>query len=205
MLLMGDENGRSQGGNNNAYGQDNEIDLVRPGRACRSAISPSSASAAACRASAPAIRCSASRAIFMASDRRQRHPPVIWFRPDAARWPRGRGTTGSDASLGLRLAGRDGSSALILLTRPLRGSPLPAAGHRPRQWRRLARSRRHRQRRDRAATPAACRGERDQARSSHPHGICGGGRNERASAHHLGNRDGRRACRAFPPVGTGSG
>ena len=31
MLLGGDEMGRTQGGNNNAYCQDNEIDLVRLG------------------------------------------------------------------------------------------------------------------------------------------------------------------------------
>ena len=47
MLLAGDEFGRTQRGNNNAYCQDNEVSWVglAARSACQSAISPSSRSA----------------------------------------------------------------------------------------------------------------------------------------------------------------
>ena len=56
MLLAGDEIGHTQGGNNNAYAQDNEIELDRLGSAPMRGCRPLSARLTALRRGHPVLR-----------------------------------------------------------------------------------------------------------------------------------------------------
>ena len=115
MLLMGDENGRRQGGNNNAYAQDNAMNWF----AWEGVSERDLSFQKFCRGLS---RIRAGHPLF----RQPRHlhgepigdngpPDVGWFRPDGAEMQPEDWNNGLGRSLGLRLAGRDGSSALILL------------------------------------------------------------------------------------------
>ena len=84
MLLHGDELGRSQGGNNNGYCQDNEITWIDWERA-DSALQQFAESVAGLRAAHPAFR---RRRFFNGRPVRQRGsealPDISWFRPDGS-------------------------------------------------------------------------------------------------------------------------
>jgi isoamylase len=115
MLLMGDENGRSQGGNNNAYAQDNEMNwFAWDGVSERDlAFQRFCCGLSRIRAGNPLFR---QPRYFHGEPISENGPPDVgWFRPDGAEMRPEDWNNGLGRSLGLRLAGGDGSSALILL------------------------------------------------------------------------------------------
>ena len=84
MLLHGDELGRTQGGNNNAYCQDNEICLDGLGRCRRSRLVEFTAAVTALRARAPGVP--PAPLLRGPADRRARRgrralPDIAWFTP----------------------------------------------------------------------------------------------------------------------------
>ena len=128
MLLMGDEVGRTQNGNNNAYCQDNEIswldwkDIARPrprlhGVPARPHPHPAALFAAALR-KFPA----------RAGDRRRRHRNVVWFRPDGAEMDAG--SWSRSERQGGRPAAQRPEDALLLFTNSYHQPTLQAAARR---------------------------------------------------------------------------
>jgi isoamylase len=117
MIAQGDEMGRSQGGNNNAYCQDGPLTWVRWDLDERAAdLLAFTARAFEVRRAWPALR----RARFLRGAGGRNPADVRWFSPDGdeldgAGW-------GGAAGLGARLEGIDGEPALLLLLNP---SPSP--------------------------------------------------------------------------------
>jgi isoamylase len=130
MLLMGDENGRSQDGNNNAYAQDNEMNwFAWEGVSKRDLkFQDFCRGLSRLRASIPLFR--QPRYLHGEPISDNGPPDVSWFRPDGAEMQPEDWNNGLGRCLGLRLARRDGSSALILLNAHYEDLPfrLPATG-----------------------------------------------------------------------------
>jgi isoamylase len=114
MLLMGDENGRSQGGNNNSYSQDNEMNWFAWEDVSERhlAFQKFCCGLSRIRVGNPLFRQSRHLHAEPISDNGP--PNVSWLRPDGSEMQPEDWNNGLGRSLGLRLASRDGSSALIL-------------------------------------------------------------------------------------------
>ena len=116
MILMGDENGRTQNGNNNAYCQDNELAWMdwspEPREAAMLRLRRGGA-----RGSAPSCRCSRRRTGCAAIRSREGGlPGVRWLRPDGVPMSEAEWKNGDVRALMVALAGADGSEALLLVS-----------------------------------------------------------------------------------------
>ncbi|WP_279480537.1 glycogen debranching protein GlgX [Aureimonas sp. SK2] len=109
MIVAGDEMGRSQGGNNNAYAQDNETVWMDWGGADEALIA-FTARLARLRAETPALNAPA----FLTGAPVDGAPDVTWLGTDGAAMTPGAWTDGGRHWLGARLAA-DGSAALVYL------------------------------------------------------------------------------------------
>ena len=130
MILMGDENGRTQNGNNNAYCQDNQLAWMdwspEPREAALLAFV-----AGALRLRRGAARCSPRRAGCAASrSPRAACPAVRWLRPDGVPMSEAEWTNGKVKAMAVAFAGADGAAALVLVNAADEDVPFHAPAHR---------------------------------------------------------------------------
>jgi glycogen operon protein len=135
MLLMGDENGRSQRGNNNGYCQDNELAWMDWGLAPRDEAFRAFV-AGALRLRAELDLLGAPRWIRGDPVREGGPPGVRWLRPDGAPMTVAEWTNGLVKALAVALADGHGRGALILSNAAAENLPfvLPETGS-DRPWR----------------------------------------------------------------------
>ena len=164
MILMGDEVGRTQKGNNNAYCQDNEIAWLNWKNVTRSRprlhgvrARRRSACASATASSAPTVSCTASRSTTTARGASSGSAPT------ARRWTRRPGATPTPGSIGLLLSDKT-TRLLILVSAYHRPIPftLPASDVAA-----LDGAHRYRHRRDRSARPPLRARRDDRAQGPH--------------------------------------
>jgi isoamylase len=115
MLLMGDEVGRTQGGNNNAYCQDNKTSWLGWGDAGEreQAFLGFTSGLVGLRRRYPLVR----QTRFLHGERTARGGAknVMWLRPDGTEMKVADWHTAHAKSIGLKLAGGNNSSILLLL------------------------------------------------------------------------------------------
>ncbi len=136
MLLMGDEVGRSQRGNNNAYCQDNEISWLDWSTPRDPHFTDFLRGLVMIRKSRPLLRPAKFRHGHPAGE--AGFPDVVWLKPDGGRMGGADWGNGANGELGLMLSGA-GERSLLLLFNPAAEEiafRLPDRGE-PVRWRAL--------------------------------------------------------------------
>ncbi|SER15728.1 glycogen operon protein [Faunimonas pinastri] len=115
MLLMGDENGRTQNGNNNAYCQDSDLAWMEWTKISDrdKALMEFTRGLIALRKTRPLLRQSRFLHACPVDDHGTRD--VVWLRPDGLEMQDGDWTNPQSRVLGLLLSGADGERLLILV------------------------------------------------------------------------------------------
>ncbi len=135
MILMGDENGRSQEGNNNAYCQDNALTWMDWSNDPRqAAFLEFVAGALALRSELPLL--AAPHWLRGEPVGPEGLPAVRWLRPDGVPMSEAEWTNGKVKAMAVAFAGAGGTAALVLVNAAGEEVPFvaPASGS-PRGWR----------------------------------------------------------------------
>ncbi len=135
MILMGDENGRTQNGNNNAYCQDSQLAWMDWSLDPReAALSAFASGALRLRAELPLL--AAPHWLRGEPVAQGGLPAVRWLRPDGVAMSEAEWTNGQVKAMAVAFAGADGSAALVLANAAAEDVPfkLPPPGV-PAPWR----------------------------------------------------------------------